>query len=94
MDLDLALRIDRPPPLIMDSYAESKKKFERWDRSNCMSLMIIKCGILETFKIVVSKELTTAKEFLNNIEKCFVENDKAETSTLFVKLGKIRNFQK
>ena len=82
MDLDLALRIDRPPPLTMDSSTESKKKFEMWDRSNCMSLMIIKLGILETFKIVVSKELTTAKEFLNDIEKCFMENDKTETSTL------------
>ena len=82
MDLDLALRIDRPPPLTMESSTESKKKFEIWDRSNCMSLMIIKLAILETFKIVVSKELTTAKEFLNDIEKCFMENDKTETSTL------------
>ena len=70
----------------MDSSTESKKKFERWDCSNCMSLMIIKRDILETFKIVVSKELTTAKAFLNDIEKRFVENKKAETSTLLGRL--------
>ena len=44
--------------------------------------MVIKHGIPETFRGTVSKEVTTAKEFLDDIEKHFVKNDKAETSTL------------
>ena len=81
MDLDLALRIEQPPPLITDSFTEAKKEFERWDHSNRMSLMIIKRGILETLRCTISREVTTAKEFLDDIEKHFVKNDKAETST-------------
>ena len=82
MDLDLALRIEQPPPLTTDSSAKAKKEFERWDHSNCMSLMIIKCDISETFRGIVSGEVTTTKEFLDDIEKRFVKNKKAETSTL------------
>ena len=52
-----------------------------WDHSNCMSLMIIKRDILETLRGIVSEEVTTAKEFLDDIEKHFVKNDKAKTST-------------
>ena len=48
--------------------------------------MIIKCDILEIFKGAVSKEVTTAKEFLDDIEKCFLKNDKVETSTLLASL--------
>ena len=45
MDLDPALRTDQPPPLTTDSSAEATKKFERRDRSNRISLMIIKGDI-------------------------------------------------
>ena len=41
-----------------------------------MSLMIIKRGILEAFRGVVSKKVTTAEEFLEEIEKRFAKNDK------------------
>ena len=82
MDMDLALRTEQPPPLTMDSSAEAKKEFERWDRSNHMSLMIIKHGIPETFRGIITGEVTTSKEFLDDNEKHFVNNDKAETNTL------------
>ena len=73
MGLDLALRTDRPPPLTTDSSVKVKKEFERWDRSNRMSFMIIKCGIPVTFRGTVSKEVTIAKEFLNDVEKRFTK---------------------
>ena len=44
--------------------------------------MIIKCDILETFRGTVSRKITIAKEFLDGIERRFVKNDKAKTSTL------------
>ena len=44
--------------------------------------MIIKRDIPETFRGTISGEVTTAKEFIDDIEKHFVKNDKAETSTL------------
>ena len=82
MDLDLALRTDQPLSLTTDSSNKAKKEFERWDRSNRMSLMIIKCNIPETFKGIVSREVTIVKEILDGIEKSFLKNDKVKTSTL------------
>ena len=90
MDLDLALRADQPPSLSTYSFGEAKKEFEMWDCSNRMSLMIIKRDILETFKGTVSGEVSTAKEFLDDIEKCFVKNDKDETNTLLGNLVSIK----
>ena len=64
MDLDLTLRIDQPPPLTTDSYVEAKKKFERWNISNRMSLMIIKRDIPKTFRGTIFGEVTIAKNSL------------------------------
>lgn len=86
MDLDLALRIEQPASLTDASSPDDKKNFEKWDRSNRMSLMIIKRGIPEAFRGAISEKLTTAKEFLAEIEKRFLKNDKAKTSTLLQSL--------
>ncbi|XP_024021308.1 uncharacterized protein LOC112091550 [Morus notabilis] len=86
MDLDLALRIEQPTTLTDESSNEEKQDFEKWDCSNRMSLMIMKRGIPETFRGAVSEKVTTAKEFLEEIEKRFAKNDKAETSTILSNL--------
>ncbi|KAK9714501.1 hypothetical protein RND81_06G099300 [Saponaria officinalis] len=86
MDLDFAIRKDCPAPLTDASSLDDKREFEKWERSNRMSLMIIKRGIPEAFRGAVSDEITGAKEFLAEIEKRFVKNDKAETSTLLQRL--------
>ena len=82
MDLDLAFRVEQPPSLTDDSPAEDKRYYEKWDRSNRLSLMIIKRGIPESFRGVVSDEVTNAKDFLTEIEKRFIKSDKAEISLL------------
>ncbi|XP_024027459.1 uncharacterized protein LOC112093391 [Morus notabilis] len=46
----------------------------------------MKRGIPETFKGAVSEKVTTAKEFLKEIQKHFAKNDKAETSTILSNL--------
>ena len=76
MDLDLALRIEQPSSPTNSSSFEEKKFYEMWERSNQMSLMIIKHSILETFRGVVSKEGTNAKQFLAEIKKCFAKSYK------------------
>lgn len=90
MDLDLALRIEQPTPLTDESSPDEKRNFEKWERSNRMSLMIIKRGIPEAFRGAVSEEVTNAKDFLTEIEKRFAKNDKAETSTLLQSLISIK----
>ena len=86
MDLDLALRIDQPTALTAESTAEQKQLFEKWDRSNRLSLMIIKKSIPEIFRGTISEDITNVKEFLVEIEKRFTKSDKAEMSTLLKSL--------
>ena len=64
MDLDLTLREDQPASLTENSTHDDMRLYEKWDRSNRMSLMIIKHGIPEAFRGAVSEEITKAKDFL------------------------------
>ena len=68
MDLDLALRTEQPPTFESDSSVEDKKAYEKWECSHRLSLMIIRCAILETFRGIMFED-TIAKEFLNDLEK-------------------------
>nr|KAJ0196546.1 hypothetical protein LSAT_V11C700361840 [Lactuca sativa] len=83
MDLDLALWIEQPI-LTATSSVENKRDAEKWDRSNRMSLMIIKRGVPEAFR-GANEQSINAKDFLAEIEQRFAKNDKAETSTFFAK---------
>src|SRR3954469_17685208 len=86
MDLDLALRTEQPASLTAANTSDQRKDFEKWERSNLLSLMIIKRGIPEAFRGTVSEGIIKASVFLAEIEKRFAKNDKAETSTLLSKL--------
>ncbi|XP_073158882.1 uncharacterized protein [Henckelia pumila] len=90
MDLDLAIRVDRPPALTDKSTFDDKREFEKWERSNRMCLMIMKKAIPETFRGTMSSDITTAKYFLTDIEKWFVKNEKAEIGTLLANLISMR----
>ena len=90
MDLDLALRIDQPAPLTDESTADQKQMFEKWERSNRLSLMIIKKSIPEIFRGTISDDITKAEEFLIEIEKRFTKSDKAEMSTFLKSLITMR----
>ena len=86
MDLDLALRVPSPAPLMDKSSSDDKKHFERWEKSNRMCLMIIKKAIPEAFRGTILETIKTAKEFLEEIKNRFAKNEKTETSTLLASL--------
>ncbi|XP_062099606.1 uncharacterized protein LOC133805438 [Humulus lupulus] len=86
MELDYALRQEQPSPLTSESTPDEKMEFERWDRSNRMSLMIMQQCIPEAFGGIESEEITKAKDFLDAIEKRFARNDKAEMTSLLASL--------
>ena len=86
MELDLALREEQHAPLAAESTPDAKRDFERWDRSNRMSLMIMKHSIPEAFRGTESDEITKAKDFLSAIEKRFAKNDKVEMTSLLTSL--------
>ena len=77
MDLDLSFRHPKPAELTDDSTSEDVLYYEKWDRSNRMSLMIVKHGVPEVFRIAITDEVTSASEFLTKIQKRFTKNDKA-----------------
>ncbi|XP_075478716.1 uncharacterized protein LOC142519555 [Primulina tabacum] len=85
MDLDFALREDRPVPLTEGASADEKANMDKWDRFNRMSLMIMKRSIPETFRGSMSEEKVATK-FLEEIEQRFAKNEKGETSTLLANL--------
>ena len=60
--------------------------YEKWERSSHMTLMVIKCRILEAFKGAIFEGIINAKEFLVEIEKQFTNNDKVETTHTFLHL--------
>ena len=90
MDLDLALRVDQPDLLTDESTYDQKREMKKRERSNRMSLMIMKRVISEAFRRTMSEQITTAKGFLEDIEKRFAKNEKAKTRTLLAKLISMR----
>ena len=63
MDLDLTLRVSQPTDLIDKSSSAEKREMKKWDRSNRMSLMIMKRAILEIFKGTMFNKVTTTKPY-------------------------------
>ena len=85
MDLDYAIREDRPPALTDASSSDEKRNFERWEKSNRIAVMIMKSAIPEAFQGTMPERLN-AKEFLQDIEQRFVGSEKGEISTLLSNL--------
>ena len=86
MDVNLALRVDSPAPLTDKSTSNEKRDMERREKSNHVCMMTMKKAISEAFRGTMSEKITTAKEFLADIEKRFVKNKKAEIGTLLMSL--------
>jgi len=84
-DLDYALRFDPPEPLTVDSTADQKKTYEIWERSNRMSLMIMKNSISTAIRGAIP-DSENAKEFLASVEEQFKGSSKAHASTLILKM--------
>ncbi|XP_075486543.1 uncharacterized protein LOC142526176 [Primulina tabacum] len=93
MDLDYALREDRPTLLTSSGTADQKGSLEKWERSNRMKLMIMKHSIPDTIRGAIPEE-NDAKKFLTQIADRFAANEKVETSTILNKLVSMRYKEK
>ncbi|XP_061367420.1 uncharacterized protein LOC133310503, partial [Gastrolobium bilobum] len=82
MDLDNALRTEKPTSTQENPNTD---KIEKWERSNRMCLMIMKRSVLEAFRGSVV-ETTDAKLFLKELEQYFARNEKAEIGQTLSKL--------
>ncbi|KAL5545114.1 hypothetical protein UlMin_008898 [Ulmus minor] len=72
----------KPDELNEESTQEDEVYWGKWERSNRLSLMIMKRGIPEAFRGAVTDEVTNASDFLAEIQKHFAKNDKAETTSV------------
>ncbi|RVX02864.1 hypothetical protein CK203_023167 [Vitis vinifera] len=89
MDLDYALREDHPSDLTSASTAKQRSTMEKWERSNRMSLMIIKHSIPEAIRGAIPEE-TRSKTFLDQIANRFTANEKVETTLFLIQGTKVR----
>ncbi|GKV46366.1 hypothetical protein SLEP1_g53351 [Rubroshorea leprosula] len=69
----------------VDSSTEQKAHYQKWERANRLSIMVMKKSISSSFKVSVPNE-TNAKKFLDAIRQRFQESEKAETGELMQKL--------
>ena len=47
MDVDMAIRVEKPTDLTTESTVEQKAYFEKWDRANRLALMLMKRSMFE-----------------------------------------------
>ncbi|XP_022031791.1 uncharacterized protein LOC110932844 [Helianthus annuus] len=85
VDLDYALRHDPPAALTAESNADQKIEHEKWERSNNMSLMVIKNSISSVIRGAIP-DSENAKEYLNSVEEQFKGSSKAHASSLILKM--------
>ncbi|KAL5582663.1 hypothetical protein UlMin_015105 [Ulmus minor] len=72
----------KPDEFNEESTQEDEVYWGKWERSNRLSIMIMKRGIPEAFRGAVTDEVTNASDFLAEIQKRFAKNDKAETTSV------------
>ncbi|KAL5742151.1 hypothetical protein ACOSP7_028883 [Xanthoceras sorbifolium] len=89
MDIDYIIRKDEPPAITDTSAAADIALYEKWERSNRLSVMFIKTKISDSIRGYVD-QLDNIRDLLKGIDKQFVTSEKALASTLIIKLSSQR----
>ncbi|KAL0442103.1 UNVERIFIED_CONTAM: hypothetical protein Sradi_0149200 [Sesamum radiatum] len=84
MDIDYAIRKTEPAPIIETSEPDEVDLYEKWERSNCLSVMFIKTKISASIRGLVDQH-NNDRELLKAIDDQFVSSDKALASTLIMR---------
>ncbi|KAF7839831.1 Retrovirus-related Pol polyprotein from transposon TNT 1-94 [Senna tora] len=89
MDVDYAIRKDEPPALTDTSNKSEIDLYERWERSNRLSMMYIKSKISASIRgsLGVHKNV---RDLLKAIDEQFESSEKALASTLMSKLSTMK----
>ncbi|KAD3640646.1 hypothetical protein E3N88_29869 [Mikania micrantha] len=85
MDLDYSLRHDAFPPLDTDFTVEQKKVHDQWERSNRMSLMVIKNSISPTIRGSIPNS-ENVKVYLDSVEEQFKGTSKTNVGILILRM--------
>ena len=85
MDLDYALREPTPTKPTSESTNEQKVLYEKWERSNRMSLMIMKGSITPAICGAIS-DSNNVMSYIKSVEEQFLGTFKSLESTLMIKM--------
>ena len=83
MDIDYAIRKEEPDPITQTSIAEAVCLYDKWERSNRLSMMFIKTKISSSIRGSV-KQINKVKPLLKAIDEQFETSDKDLASTLIM----------
>ena len=86
MDIDCAIRKDEPDPIIETSTTEVVCLYDKWEKSNSLSMMFIKTKISAGIHGSIEK-IDKVKPLLKSIDEQFVTSDKALSSTLIMQFS-------
>ncbi|PKI36970.1 hypothetical protein CRG98_042671 [Punica granatum] len=84
-DLAYALCEEEPPAPTDTNAPEVKKKYEWWEKFNCLSLMLMKSRVNKSIQGAIG-EVTKAKDFMKTMKEQFAKSYKALASTLMKRL--------
>ncbi|OIT30286.1 hypothetical protein A4A49_62254, partial [Nicotiana attenuata] len=85
-NLDLALLVEEPPIPTESSTPKDKANYERWERSNRLSLMLIKAHISQSIRGSI-RNSDKVKAYMKEIDEQFVSSNKALAITLLNRLS-------
>ncbi|XP_045802648.1 uncharacterized protein LOC123921980 [Trifolium pratense] len=89
MDIDYAIRKDEPPAITETSTPAAIALYERWERSNRLSVMFIKTKVTAGIRGSVDQH-ENVRDLLKAIDDQFVTSEKALASTLIMKFSSYR----
>ena len=89
MDIDYAIKKDKPSPLTTNSEQVEISLYDHWERSNRLSVMFFKTKIFAGIRGSV-EQYTKVKELLKAIEEQFKTSDKVLASTLIIDFSSLR----
>ncbi|RVW62445.1 Retrovirus-related Pol polyprotein from transposon TNT 1-94 [Vitis vinifera] len=89
MDIDYAIRKDEPHKITYTSTPEVILLYERWEKSNRLSVMYIKTKISASIRGSIEQH-ENVRELLKTIDEQFVTSDKALASTLIMKFTSLK----
>ncbi|KAL5855644.1 hypothetical protein ACOSQ3_005477 [Xanthoceras sorbifolium] len=89
MDIDYAIRKDKPPVITDTSSTADIALYEKWELSNHLSVIFIKTKISDSIRGSVD-QLDNVRDLLKGINEQFVTSEKALASNLIMKLSSQR----
>jgi len=81
LDLDLVFQIEKPNVITDDSSNEEKTHYRVWEKSNKLSMIIMRMSIASNIKFTLPK-IDNAKEFMKFVEECSQNANKSLARTL------------